>query len=64
MAPRIGHMKPLHHVFGYLRNKPKGKIIIDGSDPPIRDKLSITRGQNWSEFYPDAVESLPDMLQT
>ncbi len=29
MAPREGHLKALQKVFGYLRTKPKGKILID-----------------------------------
>jgi hypothetical protein len=31
MAPREGHVKAMHRVFGYLRNVPKGKIVIDVS---------------------------------
>ena len=59
MAPREGHMKAMCRIFGYLRYKHKGKILIDSSQPPVRHKVEITKGQEWIEFYPDAVEDLP-----
>ena len=62
VAPREGHMKALHRVFGYLAKFPSGKIIIDTSKPPIREEMMITKGQNWIEFYPDAIEELPPKM--
>jgi len=58
-APRQGHLKALQRVFGYLRKWNKGKIVIDIEDPPVRDEVKVTSGQNWSEMYPDAVEDIP-----
>ena len=55
-------MKALHRVFGYLAKFPSGKIIIDTSKPPIREEMMITKGQNWIEFYPDAMEELPPKM--
>ena len=60
MAPREGHLKALQKVFGYLRNRPNGKILIDSKVPKIRETAVITRGQDWNEFYPDAMENIPD----
>ena len=60
MAPREGHLKALQKVFGYLRTRPKGKILIDSKVAPIRDQAIVTRGQDWNEFYPYAIENLPD----
>ena len=60
MAPRKGHLKAVKRVFGYLRVSPKGKILIDNGQAPIRDTALVTRGQDWNEFYPDAVENIPD----
>ena len=37
MAPRMGHLKALHHVFGYLRSQTNGKLVIDTQKPPIRE---------------------------
>jgi len=58
-APREGHMKMLYQVFGYLRSSYKGKLLIDVGEPPILKKIKITKGQNWSEMYPDTVEDIP-----
>ena len=34
-------------------------IPIDIKDAPIRDKMEVTKDQNWIEFYPDACEEIP-----
>jgi hypothetical protein len=63
MSPRLGHMEQLQRVFGYLHKYPNGKIAIDIADPPIRKEIVYTTGQQWTEFYPDASEDIPeDML--
>ena len=62
MAPREGHFSAMQRVFGYLRSQPEGKILIDKSDPPIRNRATISTGYNWSEFYPDACEDIPDNM--
>jgi hypothetical protein len=59
MAPRKGHMKAMHRVFGYLRNKFKGQLLIDVNQPPVRDNIDTTVMPDWKEFYPDAVENIP-----
>ena len=59
MAPREGHFKAMKRVLGYLRATPKGQILLDVSEPPIREEATVTMGQNWSELYPDAVEDIP-----
>ena len=59
MAPREGHFKNVMNIFGYLREFPKGQIVIDTSEPPIRKEAMINDGFNWQEFYPDACENKP-----
>ena len=59
MAPREGHLNAMKKVFGYLRNLPKGKILIDVSEPPIRKEVDTKKVHDWTEFYPDAKEDLP-----
>ena len=59
MAPQEGHLKALIRVFSYLRTMPKGKIIIDPQVPPIRSVATISKNQDWTEFYPDAIEDIP-----
>ena len=65
VAPREGHMHALEKVFGYLRSRPKGSILIDNSTPPVRDIAVVSKGHSWTEFYPDAKEDIPrDMPKT
>ena len=52
-------MQAMHRVFGYLRIRPKGKILIDTSHPSIRKTVDVTVNHEWIEFYPDAVENIP-----
>ena len=59
MAPREGHMLAMHRVFGYLRQRPKGKILIDISHPHVRKKIDTSINHDWIGFYPDAVEDIP-----
>ncbi len=60
MAPRKGHLNAVLRIFGYLEKFHHAKIPIDISDPVIRKKATFSTGQNWSEFYPDASEDIPD----
>src|SRR5687768_8631029 len=41
MAPREGHFKAMCRVFGYLKQKRKGKIMVDVSHPSIRKEITI-----------------------
>ena len=59
MAPRKGHMEAMYRIFGYLKEKYKGKILIDTSQPTVRDTITRVKDQDWVEFYPDAEESTP-----
>jgi hypothetical protein len=59
MAPREGHFSALQHVFGYLCQHHKGRILIDVGEPPVKENLQITSGQLWSKMYPDAQEDIP-----
>ena len=59
MQPREGHYTALQRVFGYLRLRPHGKLLIDVGEIPIRKNLEKKNDSNWTEFYPDAIEDLP-----
>ena len=59
MKPREGHYLALQRVFGYLRQRPNGKLLIDVGDVPIREDLDLKGKADWTEFYPDAEEDLP-----
>ncbi len=52
MAPRLGHLKAMKRVFGYLKKFPHGQILMD---PNYLDhSLYQTEDYSWTEFYPDA----------
>ena len=60
MAPRVGHLKAMHRIFGYLAKFPHGQIIIDNQVAPVRGKAKVTTGYDWNELYPDAEEDVPE----
>ena len=41
VVPREGHMLALQRVFGYLRQRSKGKILVDVKEAPVRGDLDI-----------------------
>jgi hypothetical protein len=61
MISREGHLKAVKRILSYLKTYPKGRVIIDTSNPdhsvyPVEDH------SNWMEFYPDAGEEIPKDL--
>ncbi len=58
-VPRQGHYKAVQRIFSYLRHFPKGRLLIDSKEPPIRNHIKHKRDDNWNEFYPDAEEIIP-----
>ncbi len=43
MAPREGHMKAMTRVFGYLKYRPKGKILIGIGQPKVREDIGAPK---------------------
>ena len=60
-VPREGHLKAVLRVFGYLKGYAKAKITVDPTVPSIQGEVIQ---HNWSEFYPDATEELPEDMPT
>ena len=58
-APRLGHLRALQQVFGYLKKHPSGMLLVDPSTPHGRTQAVFHRDCDWSEFFPDAEEALP-----
>ena len=64
MAPREGHFKAMKRVIGYLRAKPNGQLLVDVSEPSIRNEATVNMGQCWSELsrcsgrYPNGLASI------
>jgi hypothetical protein len=59
MAPREGHLKAVKRILAYLKTFPKGRVIIDTSYPNHSEYL-VDDLPNWKDFYPDAVEEIPN----
>lgn len=48
----------MSRVFGYLKFFDKGKLLVDASYPDHSKYPEVD--YNWTEFYPDAEEDIPD----
>src|SRR5215210_2548824 len=45
-VPRQGHYKAAQRIFSYLRHFPKGRLLIDSKEPPIRNHIKYERDEN------------------
>jgi hypothetical protein len=54
-APCVGHLKAMLHIFSYLNQNERSKLVFDDSYVQITDEVEF----NWTEFYPDAHEDVP-----
>jgi hypothetical protein len=57
-APRIGHFDALLHIFAYLTQHSRSKLVFDDSYLKLDDEPK----QDWASFYPKAKEVLPDNM--
>ena len=60
-SPRQGHLEQVHHIFAYLKHKPKLTLYFDPTIPPI-DPQWFAAGDSveiFREQYRDAKEELP-----
>jgi hypothetical protein len=58
VAPRRGHFDTMLHVFAYLAQHARSKLVFDDSYVEIDDELQ----HDWKAFYPDAKELIPDNM--
>ena len=56
-TPRRGHLEQVHHIFGYLKERPKRKLFFDPQHLEL-DERSFTT-YDWYDFYRDAKEPVP-----
>jgi hypothetical protein len=56
-APRTGHLEQLFHMFGYLKNIDRSRMVFDDTGP-FFDDARFTKC-DWSEFYPGAEDPIP-----
>jgi len=54
---REGHLNQVFHMFAYLKEYNRSKLVFDDTLPDIDDTRFHTC--DWSEFYPDAKELFP-----
>ena len=54
---REGHLNQVFHVFAYLKNHNRSKIVMDDSEPQV-DESKFSKC-DWDEFYPEAAEVKP-----
>ena len=59
-SPREGHLEQIHHIFAYLKNKPKLTLYFDPDIPNIDPSWSSgDTPETFKETYRDAKEELP-----
>ena len=54
---RRGHLNQVFHLFAYLKQHGRSKLVFDASSPVISEERFMTC--DWEEFYPEAKEVLP-----
>jgi hypothetical protein len=60
VAPRVGHLETVYHIFAYLQKHDKSSIIFDPTEPYHDPAYFID--QDWTEFYGDVEEELPPKM--
>jgi hypothetical protein len=54
---REGHLQQVFHMFSYLKEYPRSRLVFDDTRATIPDSRFHTC--DWTEFYPDAKEVMP-----
>jgi hypothetical protein len=57
VAPRQGHLNQIYHMFAYLKQHERSRIVLDASRPRV-DESRFHRA-DWHEFYREAQEAIP-----
>jgi hypothetical protein len=57
--PRMGHLFAVFRVFAYLKNKHNARLIFDPTYPKI-DHTKFKDKEEWSNFYGDVKEAIPE----
>jgi hypothetical protein len=56
-SPREGHLQQCYHIFAYLKQFNRSRLVFDDGEPTFED--SYFHVCDWSEYYPDAQEPIP-----
>jgi hypothetical protein len=54
-APRMGHLNAVIHIFSFLQNHPRCRLVFDDSYMTVEDGPD----KDWRDFYPDATKDIP-----
>ena len=60
VSARKGHLEQVFHIFAYLKHHPRSTMVFDDTIPSYRGERFLKC--DWSEFYPDAMEAIPDNM--
>jgi hypothetical protein len=55
--PRAGHLEQVFHIFAYLKEHLRSKIVLDPCEPSVNESYFLKA--DWKEFYPEASEAIP-----
>ena len=56
--PRMGHLKTVFHIYAYLRKTHNSRLALDPSYPEI--DMRVFHQADWTDFYGDVKEAIPD----
>jgi hypothetical protein len=60
VSAREGHLQQLFHVFAYLKQYDRSTMVFDDTEPTYDPRRFAT--QDWSKYYPDAKEAIPENM--
>jgi hypothetical protein len=60
VSARQGHLEQVFHIFAYLKHHPRSTMVFDDTIPVFRGERFVNC--DWSEFYPDAREAIPEIM--
>ena len=58
VSARQGHLEQVFHIFAYLKHHPRSTMVFDDTIPTFQGERFVKC--DWSEFYPEAKEAVPD----
>ena len=65
-SPRLGHLKGMYHIFGYLKKHEMSRIVFDPKRPDIDETSFSPMTTDWKDFYGGVEEELlpqmPELL--
>jgi hypothetical protein len=60
VSAREGHLQQLFHVFVSLKQYDRLTMVFDDTDPSYDPRRFAT--QDWSKYYPNAKEAIPENM--